>query len=188
MDAPASYSHSGRANKRKRESSDLDEKPVGTPESSKQATNFSKRMPHREEKVRLHRVRVWPTLTKAQKILTGGACSLTSDLAEILQEKPSLASSAVDLLDLYLCLWECYIIKSAGKIRLEEERRFLQNSNEWLVKENEKLQQCCNNQELLLWDRRQAFLSVHQGVLFGLGLCKWIWMTRKISARFSGYV
>ena len=57
------------------------------------------------------------------------------------------------------------MIKSAGKIRLEEERRFLQNSNEWLVKENEKLQQCCNDQELLLWDRRQAFLSVHQGVL-----------------------
>lgn len=57
------------------------------------------------------------------------------------------------------------MIKSAGKIRLEEERRFLQNSNEWLAKENEKLQQYCNNQELLLWDRRQAFVSVHQGVL-----------------------
>ena len=57
------------------------------------------------------------------------------------------------------------MIKSAGKIRLEEERRFLQSSNEWLMKENEKLHQCCTNQELLLWDRRQAFVSVHQGVL-----------------------
>ncbi|CAG8098276.1 unnamed protein product, partial [Penicillium nalgiovense] len=93
------------------------------------------------------------------------ACSFTCDFAEILQEKPSLASSAVDLLNLYLCLWECYMIKSAGKIRLEEERRFLQSSNEWLMKENEKLHQCCTNQELLLWDRRQAFVSVHQGVL-----------------------
>ena len=46
------------------------------------------------------------------------------------------------------------MIKSAGKIRLEEERRFLQGSNEWLVGENEKLQEYCDNQELLLWDRR----------------------------------
>jgi len=41
---------------------------------------------------------------------------------------------------------------------LEEERRYLQNSQKWLVEENKKLQQCCNYQELLLWDRRQAFL------------------------------
>lgn len=42
------------------------------------------------------------------------------------------------------------MIKSAGKIRLEEEHRFLQGSNKWLVGENEKLQECYNNQELLL--------------------------------------
>ncbi|KAJ5230956.1 hypothetical protein N7489_011664 [Penicillium chrysogenum] len=86
-------------------------------------------------------------------------------MAQILQNPHSSPSSAVDLLDLYLCLWECYTIKSAGKIRLEEERRYLQNSQKWLAEENKKLQQCCNHQELLLWDRRQAFLSVHQGVL-----------------------
>lgn len=80
----------------------------------------------------------------------GAACSLTSDLTQILQKKPALASFAIDLLDLYLCLWECYMIKSAGKIRLEEEHRFLQGSNKWLVGENEKLQECYNNQELLL--------------------------------------
>ncbi|OQD77358.1 hypothetical protein PENANT_c111G06164 [Penicillium antarcticum] len=92
--------------------------------------------------------------------------SLTSDMTQSLQHDTApLASSAVDLLDLYLCLWECYTIKSASKIRLEEERRYLQNSQEWLVRENERLQQYCNHQELLLWDRRQAFLSVHQGVL-----------------------
>ncbi|CDM38484.1 unnamed protein product [Penicillium roqueforti FM164] len=45
---------------------------------------------------------------------------------------------------------EYYMIKSAGKIRLEEEHRFLQGSNKWLVGENEKLQECYNNQELLL--------------------------------------
>ncbi|OQE49081.1 hypothetical protein PENNAL_c0551G01583 [Penicillium nalgiovense] len=101
-----------------------------------------------------------------QTIPAGAACSLTSNMSQILQSHPSLkSSSAVDLLDLYLCLWECYTIKSAGKIRLEEERRFLQDSNKWLVRENEKLQQYCNHQELLLWDHRQAFVSVHQGVL-----------------------
>ncbi|KAJ5971758.1 uncharacterized protein N7479_001676 [Penicillium vulpinum] len=149
MDLPASHSPSGRANKRKRESLDSYEKPVGTPVSTKQVTNSSKQMPPGEIKT----------------TSMGAACSLTSDLTQILQKKPALASSTVDLLDLYLCLWECYMIKSAGKIRLEEERRFLQDSNQWLVGENEKLQECCNNQELLLWDRRQAFDSIHQGIL-----------------------
>ncbi|KAJ5365257.1 hypothetical protein N7517_008143 [Penicillium concentricum] len=149
MDTPASHSPAGRANKRKRESPDSYEKPVGTPGSTKQVTNSSKQM--------------LPGEIKTTSM--GAACSLTSDLTQILQKKPALASSAIDLLDLYLCLWECYMIKSAGKIRLEEERRFLQGSNEWLVGENEKLQECCDNQELLLWDRRQAFDSIHQGIL-----------------------
>ncbi|CAG8126092.1 unnamed protein product, partial [Penicillium nalgiovense] len=82
-----------------------------------------------------------------QTIPAGAACSLTSNMSQMLQSHPYLKSSfAVDLLDLYLCLWECYTIKSADKIRLEEERRFLQDSNKWL-------------------DHRQAFVSVHQGVL-----------------------
>ncbi|KAJ5181996.1 hypothetical protein N7449_012143 [Penicillium cf. viridicatum] len=90
-------------------------------------------------------------------------------MSQVLQSHPSLTSSAVDLPDLYLrrpclCLWGCYTIKSGGRIRLVEERHFLQNSNEWLVRANEKLQQCCNHHELLLWDRRQAFASVHQGI------------------------
>jgi hypothetical protein len=43
---------------------------------------------------------------------------------------------ATFLFQAYFGLWECYTIKSAGKIRLEEERRFLQDSNKWLVREN----------------------------------------------------
>ncbi|KAJ5766693.1 uncharacterized protein N7511_004309 [Penicillium nucicola] len=88
-------------------------------------------------------------------------------MTQILQQHNNffLSSSAVELLDLYLCLWDCYTIKSASKIRLEEERRFLQSSQEWLVVEKERLQQFCNHQELLLWDRRQVFFSIHQGVL-----------------------
>ncbi|CDM36534.1 hypothetical protein PROQFM164_S05g000367 [Penicillium roqueforti FM164] len=150
MDSPASPSQSGRANKRKREPPDQFFIPVDMPGRSEQVLDSLKRA----------------SRGKTSTIPAGAACSLTSNMSQILQSHPSLkSSSAVDLLDLYLCLWECYTIKSAGKIRLEEERRFLQNSNEWLVRENEKLQQCCNHQELLLWDHHQAFVSVHQGVL-----------------------
>ncbi|KAJ5839450.1 uncharacterized protein N7525_004638 [Penicillium rubens] len=77
MDAPASHSPSGRTNKRKRGAPDLYEKLVGMPGSTKQVT---------------------------KTISMGAACSLTSDLTKILQKKPALASSAIDLLDLYLCL------------------------------------------------------------------------------------
>ncbi|KAJ5775845.1 uncharacterized protein N7511_000856 [Penicillium nucicola] len=140
----------GRVNKRKRESSDQMDNPVGVQECSEQAIDSSKRAS--------------PGETKTTPI--NAACSLTSHMTQILQHDTSfLSSSAVELLDLYLCLWDCYTIKSASKIRLEEERRFLQSSQEWLVAEKERLQQCCNHQVLLLWDRRQAFFSVQQGVL-----------------------
>jgi hypothetical protein len=33
------------------------------------------------------------------------------------------ATPVLKLLDLYFCLWECYVAKSARKIRLEEEQR-----------------------------------------------------------------
>ncbi|KAJ5775829.1 uncharacterized protein N7511_000840 [Penicillium nucicola] len=142
----------GQVNKRKRESSDQMGNPVGVQEGSEQAIDSSKRAS--------------PGETKTTSI--NAACSLTSHMMQILQHDTCtsfLSSSAVELLDLYLCLWDCYTIKSASKIRLEEERRFLQSSQEWLVAEKERLQQCCNHQELLLWDRRQVFFSVQQGVI-----------------------
>ncbi|KAJ5034830.1 hypothetical protein NUH16_006275 [Penicillium rubens] len=91
--------------------------------------------------------------------------SLTEEMNQILQTSPSLASSAIELLDLYICLWECYVINSARKIRLEEEHRLLQDTNNWLLSENEQLRQVCNGHELLLWDRKQAFHALRQGVI-----------------------
>jgi hypothetical protein len=91
-------------------------------------------------------------------------CSLVSELKLLLRKNFALASTAIELLDLYLCLWECYVIKSASKIRLGEERRLLRSSNDWLARENERIHEACTNQALLLWDRRQAFDSVQRGV------------------------
>lgn len=82
----------------------------------------------------------------------------------MVHKNPALASTAIELVDLYLCLWECYVIKSAAKIRLEEERRLLRSSNDWLARENERLHEACTNQALLLWDRRQTLDSIQQGV------------------------
>ena len=91
-------------------------------------------------------------------------CYLVSELSLMLHQNHPLASTAIELLDLYLCLWECYVIKSAFKIRLEEERRLLRSSNDWLARENDRIHEACTNQALLLWDRRQAFDLVQQGV------------------------
>jgi hypothetical protein len=35
----------------------------------------------------------------------------------------SLATPVLKLLDLYVSLWECYVTKSAEKMRLEDEQR-----------------------------------------------------------------
>ncbi|KAJ5811821.1 hypothetical protein N7474_008122 [Penicillium riverlandense] len=74
------------------------------------------------------------------------------------------AIPALNLLDLYLCLWECYVIKSAKKIRFEEEQRQLQDSNEWLICDNDLFPQCCNEQAQVLWDRRRAVHALHDDV------------------------
>jgi hypothetical protein len=54
--------------------------------------------------------------------------SLTTEFEYVLRHHNALAAPIVDLLDLYLCLWKCYIVDSALKIRLEEEQRYLQRS------------------------------------------------------------
>lgn len=71
---------------------------------------------------------------------------------------------ALSMLDLYLCLWEFYVMDSAQKIRLEDEHRLLQDSNDWLLRQNEQLIHNCNCQALLLWDRQQAFRDMHEGL------------------------
>lgn len=82
----------------------------------------------------------------------------------MVHKNASLARTAIELLDLYLCLWECYVTRSAAMIRLEGERRLLQSSNDWLARENGRLHEACTNQALLLWDRRQTLDSIQQGV------------------------
>jgi hypothetical protein len=71
---------------------------------------------------------------------------------------------ALSMLDLYLCLWEFYVIDSAQRIRLEDEHRLLQDSKDWLLRQNEQLVKNCNCQALLLWDRQQAFRNMHEGL------------------------
>jgi hypothetical protein len=76
--------------------------------------------------------------------------------------------SALDLLDLFLCLLQCYVVKSAGKVRLENERHQLWLSNEELEAENGLLLQRCNEQALVLWDRGRAAHTVQAGVISAL--------------------
>jgi hypothetical protein len=80
----------------------------------------------------------------------------------------SLARPALKLLDLYFCLWECYVVKSAEKIRLEEEQRQLQTSNERLESDSDILLQLCNVQASILWDRKRAVQALCDGVVSAL--------------------
>jgi hypothetical protein len=69
---------------------------------------------------------------------------------KLLHYNDALATPSLKLLDLYFRLWECYVVKSAEKIRLEEEQRQLQESNEWLASDSDILLQLCNEQALIL--------------------------------------
>ncbi|KAJ9473810.1 hypothetical protein VN97_g13266, partial [Penicillium thymicola] len=51
-------------------------------------------------------------------VRTPGA--LTAEFMKLLHYNDALATPALKLLDLYFCLWECYVLKSAEEIRLEE--------------------------------------------------------------------
>jgi hypothetical protein len=87
---------------------------------------------------------------------------------ELLRYNDALATPALKLLDLYFCLWECYIVKSAEKIRVEEEQRQLQESNEWLASDGDILLQLCDEQALILWDRKRAVQTLCNGVVSAL--------------------
>ncbi|KAJ5157220.1 uncharacterized protein N7482_008320 [Penicillium canariense] len=102
---------------------------------------------------------------KPMEVAAATAHSLTDEMRQIICKIPHYASTAIGLLDLYLCLWECYVIHSAHRIRLEEEHRLLHKFTTWLESEDQQRRQVCDNRETLLWDRRQAYLAVHQGVL-----------------------
>jgi hypothetical protein len=42
----------------------------------------------------------------------------------------AFAMPALNLLDLYFCLWDCYVVKSAEKMHLDEGQQQLRESNE----------------------------------------------------------
>jgi hypothetical protein len=69
---------------------------------------------------------------------------------------------------LYFCLWECYVVKSAQKIRLEEEQRQLQASNEWLASDSDILLRLCNEQASVLWEHKNAVQALCNGVVSAL--------------------
>ncbi|OGE48388.1 hypothetical protein PENARI_c029G08339, partial [Penicillium arizonense] len=94
------------------------------------------------------------TIIESKFPVTPGA--LTAEFMKILQYNDTLATPALKLVDLYFCLWECYVVKSAEKMRLEDEQRQLQELNEWLASDSDILLQLCEEQKLVLWDRKRA--------------------------------
>ena len=94
--------------------------------------------------------------------------SLTAEFMKLLHYNDALATPFLKLLDLYFCLWECYVVKSAEKIRLEEEQRQLQESNEWLASDSDILLQLCDEQALILWDQKRAVQALCNGVASAL--------------------
>jgi hypothetical protein len=96
------------------------------------------------------------------------SASLSTEFEYILNHHISLAAPTVSLLDWYLRLWNCYIVDSALKIRLEEEQGQLQRSIAWLTAECDILLQCCNDQALELFGRRKAVAALNGGIVEAL--------------------
>ena len=94
--------------------------------------------------------------------------SLTAEFMTLLHYNDALATPALKLLDLYFCMWECYVVKSAEKMRLEEEQRQLQDLNEWLASDSDILLQLCDEQALIRWDQKRAVQALCNGVVSSL--------------------
>ncbi|KAI2694708.1 hypothetical protein CBS147372_9624 [Penicillium roqueforti] len=94
--------------------------------------------------------------------------SLTAEFMKLLHHNDALATPALKLLDLYFCLWECYVVKSAEEIRLKDEQRQLQWLNKWLASDSDILLQVCDEQTLILWDRKRAVQALCNGVVSAL--------------------
>lgn len=172
MDTTVTQSESGRPVKRRRGGSTNPDDP-GCPVKSGIRQETSSVLP-----VKLTKIKVtfpwyhfWQILTQIQTSSVTEAHLLTNEINQLLHADPALASQAIHLVELYQCLWDCYVMKCANKLRMQEERRLLQNSNAWLVGENEHLRQVCSFQQSLLWKHHQNFCSVHQGILGILQIC-----------------
>jgi hypothetical protein len=93
--------------------------------------------------------------------------TLTAEFMKVVNLNDSLATPALKLLDLYFCLWECYVVQSAQKIRPEEQRQ-LQASNDLLASDIDILLQLCNEQASVLWERKRAVQALCNGVVSAL--------------------
>ncbi|KAJ5742324.1 hypothetical protein N7533_011733 [Penicillium manginii] len=92
----------------------------------------------------------------------------TTELKQILRRNGDLALPALRLLDLYLCLWESYVVKSAESIRLEDERRHICELNESLEDETDILLQYCNRQAVELESRKRTVNAFHANAMSAL--------------------
>ncbi|CAG8275565.1 unnamed protein product [Penicillium olsonii] len=94
--------------------------------------------------------------------------SLAAEFIKLINYNDALATPALKVLDLYFYVWKCYVVKSAEKIRLEEEQRQLQESNEWLASDSDILLQLCDEQASILWDQKRAVQALCNGVVSSL--------------------
>ena len=107
-------------------------------------------------------------ITNTAKVPVRTRGSLTAEFMKLLHYNDALATPALKLFDLYFCLWECYIVKSAEKIQLEDEQRQLQQLNERLSIDSNNLLQLCDEQALILWDQKRAVQALCNGVVSAL--------------------
>jgi hypothetical protein len=108
---------------------------------------------------------IQPTNTAQTQVTPG---PLTAEFVKLLHNNDALATPALKLLDLYVSLWEYYVIKSAEKVRLEDEQRQLQELNEWLANDNDILLQLYDKQAMVLWDRKRAVQALCNGMVSAL--------------------
>ncbi|OQE67448.1 hypothetical protein PENNAL_c0171G03214 [Penicillium nalgiovense] len=90
---------------------------------------------------------------------------LTNEIKLLMEKCPALIPQAKRLVDVYQYLWEAYIKEYAKTKEAGEENRLLGKSNSWLKGNNESLRRICTHREASLYDSRQAFQSVRQGIL-----------------------
>jgi hypothetical protein len=57
------------------------------------------------------------------------------------------------------------VVKSAEKMRLEDEQRQLQELNEGLASDSDTLLQLCQEKKLILWDQKRAVQALCNGVV-----------------------
>ncbi|KAJ5288022.1 hypothetical protein N7478_003708 [Penicillium angulare] len=91
--------------------------------------------------------------------------ALTVQIRQLLELDGPLAAQGLSLLDLYLAMWECYIVKSAQDVRLADENSKLQSSHDWLVYERGLLTQQLREMELDLEDRRKKATHLQHTLL-----------------------